>query len=53
MRLRDGRPEDGRSWVRCRVLTFLDTAYFDDVQHRRKERYERPTVELRRRKVLT
>ena len=45
MRLRDYRPEDERSWVRCRVLAFLDTAYFDDV-HRHKERYTRPAVEL-------
>ncbi len=45
MRIRDYRPADERGWVRCRVLAFLDTAYFDDV-HRRKERYERPAVEL-------
>ncbi len=24
-------PADERSWLRCRVLGFLDTAYFDDV----------------------
>ncbi|MEV6525635.1 GNAT family N-acetyltransferase [Longispora sp. NPDC051575] len=25
------RPEDEPSWLRCRVLSFLDTAYFDNV----------------------
>ncbi|GIG59389.1 N-acetyltransferase [Longispora fulva] len=25
------RPEDERSWLRCRVLSFLDTDYYDDV----------------------
>jgi ribosomal protein S18 acetylase RimI-like enzyme len=29
--LRDYAPSDEPSWLRCRVLGFLDTAYFDDV----------------------
>lgn len=29
--LRDYDPTDEPSWLRCRVLGFLDTAYFDDV----------------------
>jgi ribosomal protein S18 acetylase RimI-like enzyme len=33
------------SWVRCRVLSFLDSAYFDDVK-RTKEKYENPAIEL-------
>lgn len=36
---------DERAWVVCRVLSFLDTAYFDDVL-RAKERYGRPALEL-------
>ena len=29
--VRDYRPADESSWLRCRVLSFLDTCYFDDV----------------------
>lgn len=29
--IRPYRPEDEPSWLRCRVLAFLDSAYFDDV----------------------
>lgn len=29
--VRSCEPADERSWLRCRVLGFLDTAYFDDV----------------------
>jgi ribosomal protein S18 acetylase RimI-like enzyme len=29
--IRDYRDSDEPSWLRCRVLGFLDTAYFDDV----------------------
>jgi ribosomal protein S18 acetylase RimI-like enzyme len=39
------RPADEEGWVRCRVLSFLGSANFDDVR-REKERYERPSVEL-------
>ena len=27
----DYSPEHARGWLRCRVLAFLDTAYYDDV----------------------
>jgi ribosomal protein S18 acetylase RimI-like enzyme len=36
---------DEQGWVRCRVLAFLDSAFFDDVR-REKEYYEGPAVEL-------
>jgi GNAT superfamily N-acetyltransferase len=36
---------DERGWVECRVLAFLDSAYFDNVE-REKERWERPSIEL-------
>ncbi|GAA3886190.1 GNAT family N-acetyltransferase [Streptomyces sedi] len=29
--IRDYTPADETSWLRCRVLSFLDTPYFDDV----------------------
>lgn len=29
--IRDYRDPDEASWLRCRVLGFLDTSYFDDV----------------------
>ena len=29
--VRDYQPEDEPDWLRCRVLAFLDTCYFDDV----------------------
>ncbi|UNL86452.1 GNAT family N-acetyltransferase [Priestia koreensis] len=37
--------KDEESWLRCRVLSFLNTAYFDHVL-RKKERYENPSIEL-------
>src|SRR5690625_250385 len=45
MKIRFYRKEDERGWVRCRVLSFLDTAYFDNVL-KEKERYENPSIEL-------
>ena len=33
--LRRFAPEDEPSWLRCRVLSFLGSAYFDDVRTRR------------------
>jgi ribosomal protein S18 acetylase RimI-like enzyme len=29
--IRDYEPADEQGWLRCRVLSFLGTAYFDDV----------------------
>ena len=37
--------EDERGWIVCRVLSFLDTAYYDDVR-RSKERYDHHAIEL-------
>lgn len=36
---------DERGWVVCRILSFLDSAFFDDVR-KEKERYEHPAIEL-------
>ena len=36
---------DERGWLECRVLAFLDTAYFDAVE-REKKLYDHPSVEL-------
>ena len=41
--LRAYRPADEQSWLRCRVLSFLDTCYYDDVKTRRPES---PAVQL-------
>jgi ribosomal protein S18 acetylase RimI-like enzyme len=43
--IRSYEPADETGWLRCRVLSFLDTAFFDAVD-RKKERYERPAIEL-------
>ncbi len=45
MIIREYRDTDNLQWVRCRVLSFLDSAYFDNVL-REKERYENPSIEL-------
>jgi len=37
--------DDEKGWVRCRVLAFLDSAYYDDV-YQEKEHYESQSVEL-------
>jgi len=31
LEVRDYQPSDEQAWLRCRVLSFLGTAYFDDV----------------------
>ena len=36
---------DQRGWVVCRVLSFLDSAFYDDVRQA-KEHYEGPAIEL-------
>jgi ribosomal protein S18 acetylase RimI-like enzyme len=43
--VRSYEPKDGVGWVRCRVLSFLGSAFWDDVA-REKETYERPAIEL-------
>ena len=45
MHIRQYQAEDEIGWVRCRVLSFLDTAYFDNV-FQKKEVYENPAIEL-------
>ncbi|RFB18846.1 N-acetyltransferase [Bacillus sp. HNG] len=43
--IREYKSTDEVGWVRCRVLSFLDTAYFDNVLQG-KEKYENPAIEL-------
>lgn len=45
MIIRKYGPKDEQGWVRCRVLAFLDSAYYDNVL-REKEHYEHPAIEL-------
>ncbi|MDG5788406.1 GNAT family N-acetyltransferase [Evansella sp. AB-P1] len=45
MNIRGYNQQDEKGWVRCRLLSFLDTAYFDNVL-REKETYENPSIEL-------
>ncbi len=45
IQIRSYRANDEVGWLRCRVLAFLDTAYFDNVL-REKERYQHPAIEL-------
>lgn len=45
MEIREYRPTDEQGWLRCRVLSFLDTAYFDNVL-KEKEHYDNPSIEL-------
>ena len=44
-RIRSYESADEVAWLRCRVLSFLGSAFFDDVR-REKEVYERPAIEL-------
>jgi ribosomal protein S18 acetylase RimI-like enzyme len=43
--IRPYEEEDERGWLRCRLLAFFDTAFFDAVE-REKERYAKPAIEL-------
>ena len=43
--IRRYRDADEEGWLRCRVLSFLHTAFYDDVR-REKEHYDNPSVEL-------
>ncbi len=45
MLIRDYSANDEKGWLRCRVLSFLDTAYYDNVL-REKEKYDNPSIEL-------
>lgn len=43
--IRPYTPADESGWLRCRVLSFLDTPYFDDVRQT-KEHYPNRAIEL-------
>ena len=43
--IRPYTPADETQWLRCRVLAFLDSAYFDDVK-RAKPQYNNPSIAL-------
>ena len=43
--IRSYRDDDERGWVVCRVLSFLDSAFFDDVRQA-KEHYDNPAIAL-------
>jgi ribosomal protein S18 acetylase RimI-like enzyme len=43
--IRSYEEADEVGWVRCRALSFLGSAFYDDVL-REKERYEHPSIEL-------
>ena len=43
--VRPYEPADEVGWVRCRVLSFLGSAFWDAVE-REKEQYERAAIEL-------
>ena len=43
--IRSYDPADETGWLRCRVLAFLDSAFYDAVE-REKERYLHPAIEL-------
>lgn len=45
MEIRAYQRNDETGWIRCRVVSFLDMAYFDNVLTE-KERYENPAIEL-------
>ncbi len=45
VKIRDYSPLDEQDWLRCRVLGFLPTAYFDDVLTK-KPTYGGPAVEI-------
>lgn len=43
MIIRDYKEEDETGWVRCRVISFLDCSYYDDIK-KEKETYENPSI---------
>ncbi|WP_066716268.1 GNAT family N-acetyltransferase [Clostridium sp. Marseille-P299] len=45
MIFRDYVKEDEEGWIRCRVISFLDCSYFDDIK-KEKETYENPSISL-------
>ncbi len=45
MEIRQYEEKDEKGWIRCRVLSFLDTAYYDHVLQE-KEKFNNPAIEL-------
>ena len=45
IQIRSYKLSDNHSWLRCRLLAFFNTAYFDDVL-RKKPTYSNPSIEL-------
>lgn len=45
MKIREYSGSDKQSWIECRVLSFLDSSYFDDVQNFREE-YDNPVIQM-------
>lgn len=45
MRIRNYEHEDERGWLRCRLLSFFDTTYYDDVKTERTT-FELPAIRL-------
>ena len=45
MIFRTYRDQDEQGWLRCRVVSFLDCSYFNDVKIK-KEKYPHPSVDL-------
>lgn len=45
MTIREYRKTDEPGWVRCRLISFLDSSYFDDIRHE-KELYDHLSVSL-------
>ena len=45
MTIREYTPADEQGWLRCRVLSFLDTSYYADVRTE-KEKYLQPEISL-------
>ncbi|SHG00285.1 GNAT family N-acetyltransferase [Ornithinibacillus halophilus] len=45
MKIRKYKPIDEKDWLRCRIISFLDTSYFDNVL-KEKETYDNSSIEL-------
>lgn len=45
MIIREYQPNDELSWLRCRLLAFFDTSYYDDIK-RSKTVYDNPSISL-------
>jgi ribosomal protein S18 acetylase RimI-like enzyme len=43
MKIREYKDSDERGWVKCRLISFLETSYFDDIK-KEKEKYLHPSI---------